>query len=54
MTGRIYLVGALLLGLVVPVFGRARGAGAHPGARARRADHLRAVPAAHLRAYAHG
>ncbi len=52
MSGRIYLVGALLLGLWLPVFGRAGGAGAHSQPRARCSVDLRALPSAHLRAYA--
>ena len=52
MSGRIYLAGALLLGLVVPVLGRAGGARPHRAARARRADRLGALPSADLRAYA--
>ena len=54
MSGRIYFIGALAAGPVVPLFRRARGAGAHPGARAQRPADFGLVPAAHLRSDAPG
>ena len=54
MSGRIYLVGALLLGLWFPVLRSAGGAGAHHFARAQCADGFGFLPSADLRADAVG